>query len=322
MSNKLHERLVRYKDLVPSKMPFVESKLAGHRDRSVYSIIGPGVTENLKGVSIAEAHGFNIGGVDTAPNNGSSLHSHTTAEVFLIHKGPWKFFWGVEGNDGEIILNTGDVVSFPLNMFRGFKNVGHERSLMYTILGRDDPGVITWSPNTLNKAKETGMVLLNDNTIVDTTIDSIPSDKKILEPLDKNEIKTFDKYFLSDIEKCVVRFDDLKKEGNINNQNGHYFSLIETFEINGKNFSPKILHKDLGFNLGAVFGKQISVDDYILKTHEVFMPLSGEWKIYCDDEEIIIKPTDIFSVPMNSKRRFKKLNSDEGLMYIVREKTD
>ena len=168
MSIDLNTRLAKFKDLVPSKVPFVEGKIEGHRDRLNYSVIGPGVSEDAKqNVKIAEAHGFNIGGVNAAPMNGSGLHSHTTAEVFLVYQGRWRFYWGVDGKDGEVFLNRGDVASFPTNMFRGFQNVGTDRGLLFVVLGENDPGVITWTPKTLSAAKNTGMVLLDDNTLVD-----------------------------------------------------------------------------------------------------------------------------------------------------------
>lgn len=321
MNVNLIDRLVKYKDLIPSTKPFVESKLEGHKDRSVYSIIGPGVTEELKGISVTEAHGFNLGGVDTAPDNGSSLHSHTTAEVFLIHKGPWKFFWGVNGEDGEVILNKGDVVSFPTNMFRGFNNVGSERSVMYTILGRDDPGVITWSPDVLKKAKNTGMILLNDNSIVDTTLEKIPENKSILAPLNDEEVITFDKYKPEDIEKCIIRYQDLQSN-NISGTDENFISYIENFYIDNKTFKPMISHNELGFTFGAVFGKKFSLKNfYSLDTHEIYIPLEGSWKVYCEDQEIVINPMDTFSVSVKSKRRFENLD-DNGFMYIVREKID
>ena len=85
MTIDISTRLARFEDLIPSKVPFVEGKLKGHQDRSNYSIVGPGVSEDSKhNVKIAEAHGFNIGAVSAASMNGSGLHSHTTAEVFII----------------------------------------------------------------------------------------------------------------------------------------------------------------------------------------------------------------------------------------------
>jgi len=169
MSINITTRLAKFEDLVPSTIPFVEGKLKGHQDRKNYSVIGPGVSEDAKqNVKIAEAHGFNIGAVSAAPMNGSGLHSHTTAEVFIIHSGAWRFYWGVDGTEGEVILYKGDVASFPTNMFRGFQNVSDEEALMFVVLGENDPGVITWTPKLLKEAKKSGMVLLDDNSLIDT----------------------------------------------------------------------------------------------------------------------------------------------------------
>ena len=155
MSINITSRLAKFEDLIPSTLPFVEGKLKGHQDRKNYSVIGPGVSEDAKqNVKIAEEHGFNIGAVSAAPMNGSGLHSHTTAEVFIIHSGAWRFYWGVDGTEGEVILNKGDIASFPTNMFRGFQNVSDEQALMFVVLGENDPGVITWTPSLLKKAKE------------------------------------------------------------------------------------------------------------------------------------------------------------------------
>ena len=251
--------------------------------------------------------------------NGSGLHSHTTAEVFLIYQGCWRFYWGVDGQDGEVFLNRGDVASFPTNMFRGFQNVGTERGLLFVVLGENDPGVITWTPKTISAAKDTGMVLLNDNTLVDTNLKKIPENKKILEPLNENEIKTFDIYSVEDIEKYIVKFGDLDKIKITDNTNGNFIAYIEQLKLNGNSIEPAISHHP-GFNLGAVYGDDVRVKEfYTSNKHEVFMCLEGQWKIYCEDQEIIIKPKDIFSVPVNMKRRFEKINSQFGFMYLVRE---
>ena len=320
MSIDLNVRLAKFEDLVPSKVPFVEGKLEGHRDRLNYSVIGPGVSEDAKqNVKIAEAHGFNIGGVNAAPMNGSGLHSHTTAEVFLVYQGRWRFYWGVDGKDGEVFLNRGDVASFPTNMFRGFQNVGADRGLLFVVLGENDPGVITWTPKTLSAAKDTGMVLLDDNTLVDTDLKKIPEDKKILESLNENEIKAFDNYSVEDIEKCVVRFENIGKMKITDNTNENCVAYIEQLKLNEQNIEPAIPHHP-GFNLGAVYGDDVRVKEfYTSNKHEVFMSLDGQWKIYCEDQEIVIGPKDIFSVPVNTKRRFEKINNEFGFMYLVRE---
>ena len=72
MTQDINSRLVKFNELVPSKVPFVEGKLKGHQDRLNYFIVGPGVSEDTnQNVKIAEEHGFNFGAVSAAPMNGS-----------------------------------------------------------------------------------------------------------------------------------------------------------------------------------------------------------------------------------------------------------
>ncbi|SVE03432.1 uncharacterized protein METZ01_LOCUS456286, partial [marine metagenome] len=204
----MNNRIAKFEDLVPSTLPFVEGKLEGHKDRKNFSIVGPGVAEDSKQfIKISMAHGYNLGAVIAKQQNGSGLHSHTTAEVFLIYSGSWRFYWGAEGKE-EIILNAGDIISMPTNMFRAFENVGKDEGLIFVVLGGDDPGIITWVPDVLKKAKETGMALLNDNSLIDLSTNKIPEGKKLLEPISYDEIKKFDDYKLNELKRFVSKFEN------------------------------------------------------------------------------------------------------------------
>ena len=177
------DRLAKFNELVPSSLPFVEGRLEGHKERKNYTIIGRGVAEDTKQlIKIQSLHGYNLGAVSAMPKNGSGLHSHTTAEVFVIYSGKWRFYWGADGKQ-ETILEAGDIISMPTNMFRAFENVGDKESLMFVVLGGDDPGIITWVPEILKKAKETGMALLDDNSLIDLKKVEVPNGRKMIEPI-------------------------------------------------------------------------------------------------------------------------------------------
>ena len=75
-------------------------------------------------------------------------------------------------------------------MFRGFQNVSDEEALMFVVLGENDPGVITWTPKLLKDAKESGMVLMNDNSLIDTEKQKITDETKIIQPLEDNELES------------------------------------------------------------------------------------------------------------------------------------
>ena len=196
-------RLAKFKDLIPSSLPFVEGKLDGHKERKNYSILGPGVAEDAEqSIKISEPHGFNLGAVSAKPFNGSGLHSHLTAEVFIIYSGKWRFYWGSEGKD-ETILNPGDIISMPTNMFRAFENAGDEEGLIFVVLGGDDPGIVTWIPEVLERAKKTGMALLDDNSLIDLNIKAIPNGRRLLEPISNDEIKKFNNYKLDQLQSNI-----------------------------------------------------------------------------------------------------------------------
>ena len=321
MSHNILSRLAKFDELIPSNIPFVEGKLKGHQDRKNYSVIGPGVSEDSKqNVKIAEAHGFNIGAVSAAQNNGSGLHSHTTAEVFLIHSGSWRFYWGTDGKEGEVRLNRGDVASFPTNMFRGFQNVSDQEALMFVVLGENDPGVITWTPKLLKEAKETGMLLMDDNSLIDIEKQKIPEGKKTIAPLADKDLEKFDHYTSEEIEKFVIRYNDSNNYVNDEHYNSNsIINYLDAFEIHGKNFDPLIPHKT-GFGLSLIKGNAAHIHSYAIDLSEVFHCLSGEWEITCNDEKIVIGPRDTFSVPKKLMRSVKQISKDEGSLFIIRQK--
>ncbi len=320
MSNNILSRLAKFNELIPSTVPFVEGKLKGHQDRKNYSLIGPGVSEDSKqNVKIVEAHGFNVGAVSAAPMNGSGLHSHTTAEVFIIHSGPWRFYWGINGEEGEVILNTGDVASFPTNMFRGFQNVGDKEALMFVVLGKDDPGVITWTPKLLKEANESGMLLMEDNSLVDLTKQNVPEGKFVTRPLEDKDLKNFDHYTSQEIENFVIRYKDNKNYVDDEHYNSNsIINYLDLFEIHGKKIEPKISHKT-GFGLTLLKGVSAHIHSYSVDSSEFYNCLTGNWEVTCNDEKVILGPRDSFSAPKKSTRSVKQISKDEGSLFIVRQ---
>ncbi len=174
----LEQRVVRYRDLVPCLNAFVDTRTPGSDRKENFTIIGPGVSENPdQHVHIAEAHGFNIGGARQPPGCTNSQHSHDTAEVFVVHSGRWRFDFGEHGDDARIEAGPGDLVSFPTHAFRGFRNIGDDTGFLWSVLGGDDPGRVTWAPSVFAMAKDYGLVLLANGALVDTAAgQAIPAD--------------------------------------------------------------------------------------------------------------------------------------------------
>ncbi len=161
-------RLVRYNELRPCYNAFIDTRTPGSEAKENFTIIGPGVSENPQQfVHIAEPHGFNIGAARQPPGCVNSQHSHDTAEVFVVHSGNWRFDLGETGEDAQIELAPGDVISIPTRIFRGFTNIGDDVGFLWAVLGRDNPGRVTWAPQVFELARDYGLVLLESGQLID-----------------------------------------------------------------------------------------------------------------------------------------------------------
>ena len=311
----MNDGIARFNELTPSTLPFVEGRLEGHKQRKNYSIVGPGVAEDSQqSIKISKPHGYNLGAVSANPKNGSGLHSHTTAEVFLIFSGKWRFYWGADGKN-EIILSQGDIISMPTNMFRGFENAGEKEGLMFVVLGENDPGIITWVPKVLKNAKETGLALLEDNSLIDLAKDTKPENKKLLEPISDEKIKEFDNYELSEIEKFICKFQNHSNHEKNLNEN------VKIIQVIGSNFcnsvmEPVIGHKT-GFNLSILKTKKGIVKDLIFNTPTIIFSQKGNWKIDINGDKINLNAKDTFSIPLNKKVNISANNNEDCFLNCV-----
>ena len=309
------ERIAKFNELIPSTLPFVEGRLEGHKERKNYSIVGPGVAEDSEqSVKISKAHGYNLGAVSANPKNGSGLHSHTTAEVFLIYSGKWKFYWGVDGKN-EIILGKGDIISMPTNMFRGFENAGDEEGLIFVVLGNDDPGIITWIPKVLISAKETGLALLDDNSLIDLKKNEIPTGKKLLEPISNDQLQKFDNYSLNEIEKFICRFDNQSKFQNDLDGGIKLIQIIGNQFCN-QSYNP-LIDQNTGFNLSILKSKNGQIKDLIFTKPTIMFSQKGLWKIKIENDVFEINSKDTFSVPLNTKLSISVENIEDCYLNCV-----
>jgi hypothetical protein len=207
--------IVRYADLVPCRSAFIDAHTPGSDQKENFTIIGAGVSESPdQHVHIARTPGFNIGGAGQPAKCTNSLHSHRTAEVFIIHTGVWRFFWGVDGRRGEVVLHPGDVVSLPTHMFRGFENVTPPTAeaefpygFMFAVLGGDDAGGgVVWAPQVIEAARDHGLVLLESGKLVDTARgETIPEGEKPKPPIGPEEVAAYDRNTIADEAEAVVR---------------------------------------------------------------------------------------------------------------------
>ena len=162
---EMQKRVAYFKDLRASKQAFLDSLIPGH-EREIFNVIGRGVTEDATlNPAITDARDFNVAMVHAAPGKGAALHAHPTVEVFFAMSGRWSVYWGDKGEQ-EIFLEQWDTISVPPGVMRGFRNAGTEDAYLLAMLGGTDAGRVVWSPDVLEKAKQTGLSLDKKGNLV------------------------------------------------------------------------------------------------------------------------------------------------------------
>ena len=212
MTRKIQQ--VRFAELVPCRTAFIDTHNPGAEGKENFTIIGGGVSENSEQyVHIEETPGFNIGGARQPAGCTNSLHSHRTAEVFIIHTGSWRMFWGLEGDDGEVVLNPGDLISLPTHMFRGFENVTPISAtnetgsgFIFSVLGGDDSGGgVLWAPEVLQEARNHGLTLLESGQLVNTREgEEIPAGIPPMTSSSEAELSFYSRNTITNTSKVVV----------------------------------------------------------------------------------------------------------------------
>ncbi len=187
---ELTRRHIHRSQYVSCDDAFIDVRLPGSTPKENYSIIGPGVTQNASQViNLREPHGFNIGAAGMAPGITNNLHLHFTAEVFIVCEGSFTLRWGALGDEGEALLEEGDVICMPTWMFRGFSNTGKRHGFLMTVLGGDDTGGIIWSPEVMRRARDTGLWLGKDNQMIDVPAGGpAPSEYQLLPLMPPEEV--------------------------------------------------------------------------------------------------------------------------------------
>jgi mannose-6-phosphate isomerase-like protein (cupin superfamily) len=319
----LSNRLIKYADLKPCTNAFIDTRSPGSDKKENFTLIGPGVAENPdQHIHISIPHGFNIGGARQPAGCLNSKHSHLTEEFFVVHQGMWAFTSGANADDGRVILNEGDIISIPMDIFRGFENVGEGIGYLHAVLGGDDPGRVLWAPAVFDLAKEYGLVLLEDGSLVDTTLgEKIPegknpmpvtSDEQIAEHrvVNSTELETIvqrtDTFDWSK-NNCLAQFDGVEEVALVGAE-----SSAEDLPAGKLNWSHKFVVR------GLKLAEKAKVNDHIRYEEEVIFVHQGEVEIIVDGEKVTLGKGDTFTTPIGSTRSFTQKGKEDCILYITR----
>lgn len=275
-------RIVRYGELSPCKTAFIDAHTPGSDQKENFTIIGGGVSESPdQHVHIRETPGFNIGAAGQPPKCRNSLHSHTTAEVFFVLKGRWRFFWGRHGTAGEFIAEEGDIFNIPTGIFRGFENVGTDYGMIMAILGGDDAGGgVTWAPQVIEEARAHGLVLGNNGMLYDSKKgETLPEGVAPMPLLSEEELKAFPEVPVERVVRdYVARYWDLMA-----------LAADKPARVIG---SDALLKDRPGFEVEFLTRGSVADEMAARDKHTVLMPVRGHWKLRHEGGETVLNPGD------------------------------
>ncbi len=304
----IHERIVRYGDLKPCKTAFIDAHTPGSDQKENFTIVGGGVSESPdQHVHITDKIGFNIGAAGQPTKCRNSLHSHTTAEVFFVAKGRWRFFWGRWGQAGEFIAEEGDIFNIPTGIFRGFENVGQDYGMIMSILGGDDAGGgVTWAPQVIEDARDHGLMLGDNGVLYDTKKgETLPHNVRPMPLLTEEELKAFPEVPVEDVVgKYVARYWDLMA-----------LSANRPVTVIGR---EGLIKDKPGFEVDFLSRGSAQLEMVKAEKPVVLMPVSGHWRIRINDVEVSLSNGDTAVVlPGESYAAEPSMTGPAGLYRIT-----
>lgn len=319
---KLSDRLVRYDDLRPCRTAFIDTRSPGSDQKENFTIIGPGVAENPdQHVHIEIPHGFNIGGARQPPGCLNSQHSHLTNEVFVVHSGVWAFLSGVNADDGRVVLEAGDVISLPTDVFRGFENVGSDTGFLYAILGGDDPGRVLWAPQVFDLAGDHGLILMEDGSLVDTLAGESPPEG--LAPMPRTTPSQVAAHRVVDsagLESIVIRQRDFhwRSDSALAGAGVEEVSLLgpsneaESIPDGHLPWPHEFVLRALRLAPGSAIPPHVRVEE------EVVFVQQGSCRLTVAGEVLDLGPGDTFTTPVGAARGMENPAAEECILYVTR----
>ncbi|TLP58507.1 cupin [Parasedimentitalea maritima] len=306
-TSSITDRIVRYGDLQPCKTAFIDAHTPGSDQKENFTIIGGGVSESPdQHVHLSDKIGFNIGAAGQPPKCRNSLHTHTTAEVFFVLKGRWRFFWGRYGTAGEFVAEEGDIFNIPTGIFRGFENIGTDYGMIMAVLGGDDAGGgVTWAPQVIEDAQAHGLILGENGVLYDSKKgDSLPHNVNPMPLLTEEQLKDIPEVPAADvIPGYVARYWDL---------------MALAGKKPAKVIGPDALLKDRpGFEIDFLTRGSIADEMITSDQHTVLMPMRGHWKLRWDGGESVINPGDTSLINPGESYALTPSMTGESSLYRI-----
>ena len=308
----MEARIVRYGDLQPCRTAFIDAHTPGSDQKENFTIIGGGVSESPdQHVHINESPGFNIGAAGQPPKCRNSLHTHRTAEVFFVLSGRWRFFWGRQGNAGEVILDVGDIFNIPTGMFRGFENIGTDYGMIMAVLGGDDAGGgVIWAPQVIEEATDHGLILGENGVLYDSKQgQNLPEGLAPMPLMSEDQLALMAEPNAYDV-VChyVARYWDLMA-----------LSSSAPCRVIG---ADALIKDRPGFEVDFISRDSLGEDEIRSERHEILMVVRGHWRISWAEGSAVLNPGDTCAVPPSLAHTITPCMTGEASLYRVRNTDD
>lgn len=323
----IEQRVIRFDDFIPCTTAFIDARTPGSDQKENFCLIGSGVAENPgQVVHINIPHGFDIGAARQPHGCKNSHHSHDTEEVFIIFSGDWKFTWGQEGEDGEVLLSAGATISIPTQMFRGFENVGADDGFMFAVLGLDksgSAGQVIWAPYVFHQAKSHGLILLEDGRLIDTVSGAmVPDNAREYTPISRQSAdRDFRRLTATEMAACVANRDEHKnlEVGGLSALDGVIERAVIGCANPVENIGAGKMAWQHGFHLRHLsIQSGIQIPLHVRHEEEVVIVQQGELLIDIDGYATTLFPGDVFTAPIGQPRRYLSQSQQPLDAFIVR----
>ncbi|NDI14113.1 MAG: cupin domain-containing protein, partial [Rhodobacteraceae bacterium] len=248
----------------------------------------------------------NIGAAGQPPKCRNSLHDHNTAEVFFVLSGRWRFFWGRNGNAGEVTLEQGDIFNIPTGIFRGFENIGTDYGMIMAILGGDDAGGgVHWAPQVIEDAADHGLILGENGKLYDTKKgEALPDGVNPMPMMGQSDLAKRGEPTTADVlPNHVARYWDMVA----------YADRTPVTVIG----ETGLLRDKPGFEVQFMTRTSCLNDAVSHDLPSVLMPVRGHWKISWDSGETTLAPGDTMSIPEGMQHTVTPSMTGEAALYRV-----
>jgi len=304
--------IVRYGELKPCRTAFIDAHTPGSDQKENFTIIGAGVAESPdQHVHIKATPGFNIGAAGQPPKCFNSLHYHNSAEVFFVLSGKWRFYWGLNGDAGEVILEEGDIFNIPTRVFRGFENIGDKYGMIMSMLGGDDAGGgVIWAPHVLESAKEHGLVLSEKGVLYDTKKgQSLPEGEREMPIMTEAELAQIPEVGVAGIvPKYVARYWDMMA-----------LAKHQPCNVIGEH---GLIQDKPGFDVDFLTPTSVGSQAQRSDKDQVLMVMRGYWCLSWEGNEQVLNPGDTCWIPPELEYSLEVKVSGEASMFRVTKTID